>query len=114
VFPGQINPKKMKQMMKQLGMEMQPIEDVRRIEISTGKGTYVFDQADVVAMTMQGVTTYQITGEPRFEGAAPVIPEEDVHLVIDQTRAPEEKVRRTLAETRGDIAEAILRLSRHD
>jgi nascent polypeptide-associated complex subunit alpha len=104
----------MKQMMKQLGMEMQPIEDVRRIEITTDKGTYVFDQADVVAMTMQGVTTYQITGEPRFEEGAPVIPEEDVRLVVDQTQAPEETVRRTLADTKGDIAEAILRLSRHD
>jgi nascent polypeptide-associated complex subunit alpha len=112
MFPGRINPKKMKQMMKQLGMEMQPIDDVRRIEIATDQGTYTFDQAEVVAMTMQGVTTYQITGEPRFEPAAPVIPEEDVHLVMEQTRAPEEKVRRALAETKGDIAEAILRLSR--
>ncbi|MDK2974630.1 MAG: hypothetical protein PWP08_1001, partial [Methanofollis sp.] len=30
MFPGgKINPKKMKQMMKQLGMEMETIEDVR-------------------------------------------------------------------------------------
>ena len=98
--------------MKQLGMEMQPIDDVRRIEITTGTGTWVFEQADVVAMTMQGVTTYQITGEPRFEEAAPAVPDEDVQLVMEQTKASEEKVRETLAETRGDIAEAILRLSR--
>jgi len=32
--------------------------------------------------------------------------------VMEQTKASEEKVRETLAETRGDIAEAILRLSR--
>jgi len=111
VFPGKVNPKKMKQMMKQLGMEMQPIEDVRRIEITTVTGKYVFDQADVVAMTMQGVTTYQITGEPRFEEAAPAVPDGDVQLVMEQTKASEEMVRKTLAETRGDIAEAILRLS---
>ena len=99
-------------MMNKLGMEMQPIEDVRRIEITTGQGTYVFEQADVVAMTMQGVTTYQITGEPRFEEAAPAVPDGDVQLVMEQTKASEEKVRKTLAETKGDIAEAILRLSR--
>ena len=92
-------------------MEMQPIEDVRRIEITTVTGKYVFDQADVVAMTMQGVTTYQITGEPRFEEAAPAVPDGDVQLVMEQTKASEEMVRKTLAETRGDIAEAILRLS---
>ncbi|MDD1651543.1 MAG: nascent polypeptide-associated complex protein [Methanomicrobiales archaeon] len=112
MFPGKVNPKKMKQMMKQLGMEMQPIDDVRRIEITTGTGTWVFEQADVVAMTMQGVTTYQITGEPRFEEAAPAVPDGDVQLVMEQTKASEEKVRKTLAETKGDIAEAILRLSR--
>jgi nascent polypeptide-associated complex subunit alpha len=61
-------------------------------------------------MTMQGVRTFQITGEPRFEAKAPAVPEEDVRLVMEQTKAPEEKVRRALAETKGDIAEAILRL----
>jgi len=59
-----------------------------------------------------GVTTYQTSpANPRFEEGAPVIPDEDVRMVMDQTGAPEEKVRKTLAETKGDIAEAILRLS---
>jgi nascent polypeptide-associated complex subunit alpha len=110
MFPGKINPRKMKQMMDKLGMEMEPLEGVERIVISTSKGNYVFDSAEVVAMTMQGVRTFQITGEPRFEAKAPAVPEEDVRLVMEQTKAPEEKVRRALAETKGDIAEAILRL----
>jgi nascent polypeptide-associated complex subunit alpha len=108
-----MNPRKMKQMMNKLGMEMEPLEGVERIVISTAKGDYIFDGAEVVAMTMQGVKTFQITGEPRFEAKAPPISEEDVRLVMEQTKAPEEKVRRTLAETRGDIAEAILRLQGH-
>jgi nascent polypeptide-associated complex subunit alpha len=91
-------------------MEMQSLEGVERIVITTAKGEYVFDAAEVVAMTMQGVTTYQVTGEPRFQAKAPAISEEDVRLVMEQTKAPEEKVRKVLAETRGDIAEAILRL----
>jgi nascent polypeptide-associated complex subunit alpha len=110
MFPGKINPRKMKQMMDKLGMEMEPLEGVERIVISTSKGNYVFDAAEVVAMTMQGVRTFQVTGEPRFEAKAPAVPEEDVRLVMEQTKAPEEKVRRALAETKGDIAEAILRL----
>jgi nascent polypeptide-associated complex subunit alpha len=105
-----MNPRKMKQMMNKLGMEMEPVEGVERIVISTAKGDYVFDAAEVVAMTMQGVRTFQITGMPRFEPKAPASSEEDVRLVMEQTKAPEEKVRRTLAETKGDIAEAILRL----
>jgi nascent polypeptide-associated complex subunit alpha len=110
MFPGKVNPRKMKQMMDKLGMEMQSLEGVERIVITTAKGEYVFDAAEVVAMTMQGVTTYQITGEPRFQAKAPAISDEDVRLVMEQTKAPEDKVRKVLAETRGDIAEAILRL----
>jgi len=105
-----MNPRKMKQMMNKLGMEMEPLEGVERIVISTAAGNYIFDGAEVVAMTMQGVKTFQITGEPRFEAKALPISDDDVKLVMEQTKAPEEKVRRTLAETKGDIAEAILRL----
>jgi nascent polypeptide-associated complex subunit alpha len=105
-----MNPRKMKQMMDKMGMSMEPLEGVERIVITTAKGDYVFDAAEVVAMTMQGVKTFQVTGEPRFVPRGPAVSEEDVRLVMEQTRAPEEKVRRTLAETEGDIAEAILRL----
>ena len=110
MLPG-MNPKKMKQMMKQLGMQVEQIEDVSRIVITTPKGQYIFDNAEVSAMTMQGVTTYQVLGEPRFEPAAPVIPAEDVSLVAAQTGATEEEAIKVLAETKGDIAEAIMRLS---
>ncbi len=114
MLPGGINPKQMKQMMKKLGMQVQQIEDVREIIIVTPKGKYIFDQAEVSAMTMQGVTTYQIVGEPRFEEAAPEIPKEDVSLVASQTGATEEAAKKALTDTKGDIAEAIMRLSAHD
>jgi len=102
----------MKQMMKQMGMEMEQLEGVERIVITTAKGDWVFDAADVVKMTMQGSATYQITGEARFVPSAPAIPESDVALVREQTGASEEAVRSALDATGGDIAEAILRLSK--
>jgi len=101
----------MKQMMKQMGMEMAQIEDVERVVISTPKGDYIFDDAEVVAMTMQGITTYQLTGTPRFEAAAPDIPAEDVTLVASQTGATEDDARAALEETGGDIAAAIMKLA---
>ena len=110
MYPGKINPRKMKQMMDKMGMSMEPLEGVERIVISTAKGDYVFDAAEVVVMTMQGMKTYQITGEPRFVAKVPAISEEDVRLIMEQTKAPEDKVRKALTETRGDIAEAILKL----
>jgi nascent polypeptide-associated complex subunit alpha len=113
MLPG-MNPKKMKQMMKQLGMQVEQIEDVQQIIIMTPKGRYIFDNAEVSAMTMQGVTTYQVMGSPRFEEAALEIPADDIRLVSEQTGASEEAAKKVLAETKGDIAEAIMRLSTHD
>jgi len=101
----------MKAMMKKLGMNVEPIEDVRQIVIATGKGNYIFDSAEVTAMTMQGVTTYQIVGQPRFEEAAVEIPKEDIAMVAAQAGVPEDAAKAALVATRGDIAEAILRLS---
>ena len=111
MMPGKINPKKMKQMMKQMGMEMEEIEGVERVVIYTPAGNYVFDDAQVVATTMQGTTSYQITGDARFEEAVPEIPDDDVALVASQTGATEETARAALVETRGDIAAAILKLA---
>jgi nascent polypeptide-associated complex subunit alpha len=101
----------MKAMMKKLGMNVEQIEDVQSIVIKTPKGNWIFDSAEVSAMTMQGQTTYQVTGNPRFEEAAPEIPAEDVTMVAAQANVPEEKAREALVACRGDIAEAIMKLA---
>ncbi|HJX55419.1 MAG TPA: nascent polypeptide-associated complex protein [Methanoregula sp.] len=111
MLPGNINPRQMKAMMKKLGMQVEQIEDVISIVIKTPKGNYIFDGAEVTAMTMQGTTTYQIIGEPRFEEAAPDIPKEDVAMVAAQANVSEEKAKDALVTTKGDIAEAIMLLS---
>jgi nascent polypeptide-associated complex subunit alpha len=111
MLPGNINPRQMKAMMKKLGMQVEQIEDVQNITIMTPKGNYVFDNAEVTAMTMQGVTTYQITGQPRFEEAAVAIPDEDVTMVAAQAGVSPEKAKEALVATKGDIAEAILQLT---
>jgi nascent polypeptide-associated complex subunit alpha len=101
----------MKAMMKKLGMQVEQIEDVQSIVIKTPKGNWVFGPAEVTAMTMQGATTYQISGEPHFEEAAPDIPKEDVTMVAAQANVSEEKAKEALIATKGDIAEAIMRLA---
>jgi nascent polypeptide-associated complex subunit alpha len=111
MLPGNINPRQMKAMMKKLGMNVEQIEDVQSIVIKTPKGNYVFDSAEVQAMTMQGQTTYQITGDIRFEPAAVEIPKEDVTMVAAQANVSEEKARAALIATKGDIAEAIMKLA---
>jgi nascent polypeptide-associated complex subunit alpha len=111
MLPGNINPRQMKAMMKKLGMQVEQIEDVQNITIRTAKGNYIFDSAEVSAMTMQGTTTYQIIGDIRFEPAVPDILKEDIVMVAAQANVSEEKAKETLVATKGDIAEAIMRLS---
>ena len=101
----------MKAMMKKLGMNVEQIEDVQSIVIKTPKGNWVFDSAEVTAMTMQGATTYQIAGTPRFEAAAVEIPKEDVTMVAAQANVSEEKAMEALIASKGDIAEAIMKLA---
>ena len=97
--------------MKKLGMNVEQIEDVQSIVIKTPKGNYVFDSAEVSAMTMQGVTTYQIQGEPRFEPAAARYPEGGCDDGRCTGKRSEEKAREALVATKGDIAEAIMKLA---
>ena len=111
MLPGNINPRQMKAMMKKLGMNVELIEDVQSIVIKTPKGNYVFDSAEVQAMTMQGSTSYQITGDIRFEPAVTEIPNEDIMMVAASAKVSEEKAKKALEATNGDIAEAIMRLS---
>lgn len=118
MMPGGMNPRKMKQMMNKLGMSMDPIVGVTRVTIETAEGTYLFEDAEVVAMTMQGQTTYQLTGTPRFEAAgvidsAPVqaeISDDDISLVSMQANVSLDAAKAALIETNGDIAEAIMKL----
>ncbi len=104
--------------MNKLGMSMEPIEGVNRVIIEAKDGNYIFDDAEVVAMTMQGTTTYQLTGTPKFEPAKVIdsepleveITEDDIALVAMQAGVSEDTAKAALIETNGDIAEAIMKL----
>ncbi|GAB7015657.1 nascent polypeptide-associated complex protein [Methanogenium cariaci] len=111
MMPG-VNPKKMKQMMKQLGMKMEDIEGVERVVIYTTEGEYVFEPAEVVVTTMQGTKTYQLQGsEPVFTPKAMEIPDDDVSLVAEQAQVSPDEARAALIAAKGEIAEAIIRLT---
>ena len=110
MMPG-INPKQMKAAMRKMGMKMDEIENVEKVVVYTPQGNYVFENAQVVGITMQGQTSYQLSGDVHFEEAEIVIPDEDVSLVAAQTGKTEDEARAALKECKGDMAEAILKLS---
>jgi nascent polypeptide-associated complex subunit alpha len=110
MMPG-VNPKQMKAAMKKMGMKMDEIADVSKVVVYTPTGNYVFENAQVVGITMQGQTSYQLTGDIHFEEAEVAIPDSDVELVAGQTSVSPEAAKAALVECKGDIAEAILKLT---
>jgi len=123
---GGMNPRKMKQMMKQMGIDVDEI-DAEEVIIRTSDGKeLVFSDADVTRMDARGQETYQIIGEPeeRESTAGAVesgeeeaqaaeagdITDDDVELVAMRAGVSEDEAREALEATGGDLATAIARL----
>ncbi|WP_338727827.1 nascent polypeptide-associated complex protein [Haladaptatus sp. DJG-WS-42] len=127
---GGLNPRKMKQMMKQMGIEVEDI-DAEEVIIRTKDEDLVFTNADVQQMDAQGQKTYQIVGEPESRprgegGSTPAvegevvaeedastevdIPDSDVEIVAQRTGASATEAREALKAENGDLAAAISRL----
>lgn len=129
-----MNPRKMKQMMKQMGIDVEEL-DAERVVIETADGDdLVFDGAQVTKMDAQGQETYQIVGSPDAvadagaggsasavdeSGAAAIedgdsddagIPDEDVALVAERAGVPQSTAREALEDADGDLAAAIAEL----
>ena len=129
-----MNPRKMKQMMKQMGIDVDEI-DADRVVIESDDGDLVFESPQVTRMDAQGQQTYQIVGEPEevadaalergdtetsadpgeatdvdAGAAAGAIPDEDVAIVAERAGVPEAEAREALEATDGDLAAAIAHL----
>jgi nascent polypeptide-associated complex subunit alpha len=121
-----MNPQKMQQMMKQMGIDVDEI-DAREVVIKReGDTDLVFSNPDVTKMDARGQETYQIIGEPSEResaageieadeateettetGAEEGIPQGDVDIVVQRTGASESEARDALEATGGDLAAAI-------
>lgn len=117
MIPGMgMNPKQLKQMqraMKQMGMDMKDLRGVEEVVIKLKRKEIIIKNPKVNVMEFMGQKTYQVTGKARERSleAEMEIPEDDIELVMNQTGASREDATRTLQETGGDLAEAIMRLS---
>lgn len=111
MIPG-VNPKQLKQMMKQMGMSQEDIE-ATQVVISTPTKEYVFEKPSVQKVSMQGQLTFQIVGEPtiREPKLETSISDEDVNMVAEQAGVSKDEARKALEENKGDIAETIVKLT---
>lgn len=105
MLPG-MDMRSMQRMMQQMGMRSEEIK-AKRVVIETDAAQIVINAPQVVAITMQGQKTFQISGT--VEEKAGLSPD-DIAMVMQQTGVGREAAEAALKETNGDIAEAILKL----
>jgi nascent polypeptide-associated complex subunit alpha len=103
---GGMDPKQMQKMMKQMGINSQEIT-AERVIIEAGDERIIIEPAQVVKITMQGQSSFQISGNVKTESA---MREEDIVLVMEKANVSREKAIAALKSTNGDIAEAIIQL----
>jgi len=123
---GGLDPRKMQQMMDQLGIDLTEI-DAEEVVIRTADEELVFDGPEVQRMDAQGQATYQIVGSPetrpRGEGGEggettesaageteSEIPAADIEIVAQRTGATEEAAQEALESVDGDLAAAVEKL----
>lgn len=136
-MPG-MDPRAMAAAMKRMGIDVRDIPDVEEVVVRTADKEYRFRRAQVSVMKAQGQETWTIVGKPetlpRTATAAPSnmtpggvgvplpsmpapLPEtyqptgEDIRTVMDAAHCSEAAARKALAETDGDLAQAILNLA---
>ncbi|WP_458404384.1 nascent polypeptide-associated complex protein [Methanobrevibacter sp.] len=116
MIPG-MNKKQMKQMerqMKKMGMKMEELEGVRQVIIRFDEKELVIDNPSVSLMNVMGQETYQVEGQAReVELEYEIeIPDEDIEMVANTAGVSQDEARVALEESKGDLAEAIMKLNR--
>jgi nascent polypeptide-associated complex subunit alpha len=97
-------------MMKQMGINVETIDNVIEVKIITDDREIVFKDAEVSIMDVKGSKTYQVVGTPE-EIEISKIKREDIELVMEKTGVSEEEAKKALEETDGDLAGAIMKLA---
>jgi nascent polypeptide-associated complex subunit alpha len=125
---GGLNPRKMKQMMQQMGIDLDDIE-AEEVIIRTADEELYFSDAEVQRMDAQGQQTYQVVGSPETRPRSDTgsteaieagdtatddseadIPDDDVEIVAMRTGVSETAAHDALVEADGDLAAAVERL----
>jgi nascent polypeptide-associated complex subunit alpha len=106
MIPPGVDPRKMDQLMRQMGIRQEEICS-SRVVIEKEDGAIIIDNPSVIKITMQGNSSFQVSGDIR---TVATISNDDVKMVAEQACVSEEKASEALKAADGDIAKAILSL----
>ncbi|MCK4521929.1 MAG: nascent polypeptide-associated complex protein [Nanoarchaeota archaeon] len=112
MIPG-MNPRKMQQMMRRMGIQQSDI-DAKQVIIKCGDKDIVINNPQVAKVNMMGQETYQVVGEAEEVEASkePEINEDDIKTVSEQGNCSEEQAKEAIKRNKGDLAAAIIELKK--
>ena len=117
-----MSPKKMKGMLKNMGINIDELENVSEVIIRMPDKEIVITNPSVAIMDSHGTRSFQISGDETERAPSsgaqetvkepPIeIPDSDVQLVAAQTGANLPEAKAALQEAKGDLAAAIIKLA---
>ena len=110
-----MNPRKMAQMMKRMGIQQVEIPATEVI-IRTPEKELVITEPQVAKVNMMGQETIQITGdihERELETEAE-INADDIKTVMEQANVSEDQAKSAIESNNGDLAAAIMSFQKDD
>jgi len=104
-----LNTRQAQKMMKRMGIQQEDLE-VKEIVMKLEDKELIFRNPQVAKVNMMGQKTYQIVGEAEERSLEEEISEEDIKTVMEQAKVSKKEAEKALKESKGDLAEAILKL----
>jgi nascent polypeptide-associated complex subunit alpha len=110
-----VNLRELRRMLKRYGVEVEELQGVKGVTISAEDYEIVIRDPQVAILNLGQQKVVQIVcsslervrRETR-EAPRPVVAEEDVEFVVEQTGVSREEAARAIAEAGGDVARAIM------
>jgi len=105
--------RQMRRMMDKMGLDMEEIPNVQEVVIKTDKKEIIIPKPSVTEMKSKENSIFQVIAESfeEKELEVQIFSEDDIILVCQQANCDEERAKEALAESKGDIAQAILKLT---
>jgi len=102
-----------RRMLERMGVDMKQIPNVEEVVIRTVEKDLIIKGANVSEINAKGMRVFQVMGSEveEVEREKPRYSEEDILLVAQQAGVSRETAEAALAETGGDLAQAILKLT---
>lgn len=115
-FPGNIDPRMMRQAMKKIGIQETELSGVREVIIRCSDKEIIIRPAEVSRISAMGNVSWQVQGTAteRSLATSPSISEEDIETVMQQANVDKKTAQKAIEKCNGDLAAAIIELTQQD